>query len=383
MKVLFVNNNISMKGNGVCTSALMTAKYLREAGVEVRFLAGLHKVPDGTTPDYPLKPLYFPVFEALIERNGFRFAHCQKKVIRQAVDWADIIHIMEPFWLQRAVIDYAEKVGKPVVGTFHLYTQNVMVEISNKFWGWPNSLYMKLWKKKYFDHCSHISCPTDKVRKLLESYSFKAKLHTISNGIVVPETPASANTPQTDPYLILSIGRYSWVKGQDTILEAMRHCRHSRQIQLFFAGKGSLLDTLKKKSQALVDEGVLGYMPEFQFIGHHEIAQVSQKAYLYIHAAKLEVEGLGCIEAVREGAVPVIGEGDLVGTTEFAIDERSIFPCGDPKALGEKIDWWIEHPQERAEMSARYAAFARTFDVHDSIRKLIQMYNEALADNAA
>lgn len=383
MKVLFVNNNIVMKGNGLCTSALMTAKYLREAGVDVRFIAGKPEGEDGPNPDFPLDNVHVPIFQYLIVKNGFRFAHRQKAVVKKAVDWADVIHIEEPFWLQKCVIDYAEKMGKPIVGTFHLYTQNVLMEISSHLYGgWPNDIYMKIWKKKYYDHCSHISCPTEKVRNLLERYDFKAKLHVISNGVSFPEGPAEVFPPQTDPFLILSVGRFSWVKGQATILEAMRYSRHSREIQLYFAGKGNLLEYLQKQSEILVREGVLKHAPIFKFIGHHEVAKVSRKAYLYVHAAKLEVEGLGCIEAVREGAVPVIGDGELVGTTDFAIDERSIFTGGDPKSLAEKIDYWIENPEIRNEMSRKYAEFAREFDIHESVRKLISMYNEAIADNA-
>lgn len=384
MKVLFVNNNIVMKGNGLCTSALMTAKYLREAGVEVKFLAGKSEGEEAPQePEFPLENIHVPVFQYIIERNGFRFAHRQKAVIKKAVDWADVIHIEEPFWLQKAVIDYAEEIGKPVVGTFHLYTQNILVEISNLLWGWPNDTYMKLWKRKYYDHCSHISCPTEKVKKLLESYDFKAKLHVISNGISFPDGPVQVFEPQTKPYLIMSVGRYSWVKGQATILEAMRYSKHSKEIQLYFAGKGNLADYLKKQAQQLVKEGVLKYAPKFKFVGHHQIAEVSRKAYLYVHAAKLEVEGLGCIEAVREGAVPVIGDGELVGTTDFALDARSIFKVNDPKDLAAKIDYWIDNPQIRNEMSLKYAEFARNFDIHESIRKLISMYNEAIADNAS
>jgi len=384
MKVLFVNNNIALKGNGLCTSALMTAKYLREAGVDVKFLAGKPLTDDATQyPDFPLEPIKVPIFQYLIVRNGFCFAHRQNNVIKEAVDWADVIHIEEPFWLQKRVMDYAEKTGKPIVGTFHLYTQNILVEISNLLWGWPNSTYMKLWREKYYNHCSHISCPTEKVKKLLEKFEFKSKLHVISNGISIPEGPVQVYEPKTKPYLILSTGRYSWVKGQATILEAMRYSKHSREIQLYFAGKGSLADYLKKQSDLLMKDGVLKYAPKFNFIGHHQLVEVSRKAYLYVHAAKLEVEGLGCIEAVREGAVPVIGDGELVGTTDFALDDRSIFKFDDPKDLAAKIDYWIENPEIRNEMSQKYAEFARTFDIHESIRKMISMYNEAIADNAA
>ena len=45
-------------------------------------------------------------------------------------------------------------------------------------------------------------------------------------------------------------------------------------------------------------------------------------------------------------------------TSQFALDERSLFPGGDSDALAERIDWWIEHPEERREMELRYAEHA-------------------------
>lgn len=125
-------------------------------------------------------------------------------------------------------------------------------------------------------------------------------------------------------------------------------------------------------------EGILLHKPVFAFLSHEELAELAHKAYLYVHCAKLEVEGLGCLEAIREGCVPVIGKGELIGTTDFAMNDKSIYPYGDAKALAEKIDWWIEHPEERVAAGQKYADYARKFDIQNSISSLIDMYGEAI-----
>lgn len=60
---------------------------------------------------------------------------------------------------------------------------------------------------------------------------------------------------------------------------------------------------------------------------------------------------------------------------------RNSDPEGDSKALAARIDWWIEHPEERNRYSQAYADAARRFDVDESMRQLIGMYGTALADS--
>ena len=53
--------------------------------------------------------------------------------------------------------------------------------------------------------------------------------------------------------------------------------------------------------------------------------------------------------------MPVIADSPRSATPQFALDERSLFPAGDTDALAQRIDWWIEHPEERQAMERRYA----------------------------
>ena len=198
-------------------------------------------------------------------------------------------------------------------------------------------------------------------------------------GTTIPEEPVRAKMPSTNPYMILTTGRLCEVKKQMTLIEAMRYSRHSREIQLYFAGNGVNHDKIMKAGAKLVSEGILRHSPIIAFRTAAELEALNRKAYLYVHCSKMEVEGLGCLEAIKEGAVPIISQGELVGTSDFALDDRSIFPAGDAKALADRIDWWIEHPQEREIMGQKYADFSRKFDIGKSITSLIEMYNKALA----
>lgn len=380
MKVLIVCNNAYSKGNGLHTVMQSLIHKLKNAGVDARLMSVRNDDTEGPQPDYPLEHFKVPLFEKFIESNSYGFARIDGKTIGKAVEWADVIHLQEGFPLEARVAKAAKLAGKPVVGTFHLYSQNILANIRiNRKENFLNDIIMFLWRKSTYDYCKEIHCPTETVRKHLEDHGFKAKLRVISNGIELPQEHVEATCPQNEPIMLLCIGRYAYEKSQITLIEAMRHSKYSDRIQLHFAGKGPLLEKYRNAVDSLLDEGIIRHRAVFGFYDSKELCELAKNAYLNIHCAIVEVEGLSCLEAIREGAVPVIAEGHLAATSQFALDERSIFPETDSKALAGKIDWWIEHPEERRSMSRAYSDSARKYDIDKSIAEIINMYVSAMA----
>ena len=378
MKVLIVSNNAYYKGNGLCTAIHSLYDNLKESGVEVRIMACANPDPEGPQPEYPLKHFKFPVFEWLIYSNGFRFATIDRKLMHEAIEWADVLHLEEAFPLEAVAVRMARKMGKPCIGSYHLFAENILANLGVK----RDRIFCKLinlyWKKSVFDHCAIVHCPTIKVRDCLLRYGYRAELRVISNGIDMQSPCQEEVEVQKTPYVVLCIGRYSNEKSQSTLLEAMRYSRHCHEIQLHFAGKGPKEKTYRREAKALVRDGVLSHEPIFGFYDKAELAKLCRSAYLYIHCARVEVEGLSCVEALREGAVPVIAEGSVTATSQFALDNRSTFAGGNPWALAKRIDWWIEHPEEREEAGKQYAASVSKYDVRQSTAAIIQMYEDAI-----
>ena len=378
MRVLFVCNNAYTPGNGLSASARNTVRQLREHGIDARLMAVRNPDPDGQQPDFPLEHFMFPFFEPIIRANGFCFAKIGRKVIAEAIDWAEVVHFEEAFPLQDAVRKMALARGKACTASFHLFPQNITanLNICNKFVNW---LIMAWWKKIVFNHCSDIHCPTAEVARYLQENGLSARLHIISNGLSLPEEPVQAQEVLPgDPIDILCIGRLSREKSQETLLKAMRYSRYASRIRLHFAGNGVRGKKYRRLGGRLLKEGVLHYEPVFGFYSADELRELERKCYLYIHCAWVEVEGLSCLEATREGLVPIIGEGRLVGTSCFALCPESLYPARDSRALAERLDWWIEHPEERNRMSQEYADAARNYDIEHSIDALTKMFEQAL-----
>ena len=220
-----------MTGNGMASSARYTVKYLQEAGHDVRVLAGPNPDPKGPQPEFLLKEYIFPLAQPIVEALGYHYAASDKKVITQAVEWAEVVHLEEPFVLEYKTIKIAEALGKPLTATYHIHPENISCHGGPLFhWKGINRLLLRLAGKYIYNHCSAVQCPTQNVMDRLRHYHIDTRLEVISNGVVPDECirphemPPDYLDPQR-PLKVIYIGRLSGEKDQMTLLESMRY-RH-------------------------------------------------------------------------------------------------------------------------------------------------------------
>ena len=378
MKVLIVSNNAYMKGNGVCTAIVALRSRLINQGIDVRILACENPDKQGPQPEYPQGHFVFPIFEPIIRKSGFRYSKIDKRSIREAITWADVVHLMEGFPIEAAAAKIAKELGKPCVGTFHTFTQNITANLGFTRSTFINKLVDKWWSSSVYNHCKCVQCPTQTVKEYLEANGYTSELRVITNGIDIEATPRVEGVPSTNPYRILCVGRLANEKDQITLIKAMRHSKYAKNIELIFAGNGPKADAIKRAAHKLFKDGIVKYKPTFGFYTHEHLREIAASSGLYIHCAKIEVEGLSCLEMIHQGLVPVIAKGGLSATSQFALDEHSVFPVSDYKALAERIDWWIEHPVYHQKMSQVYAESTQRYSAEESTRNIIEMYESAL-----
>lgn len=377
MKILFVLNNFYCSGNGLAASARRTVAALREAGQEVRVLSGPNHTLGGPQPEYLLKDFIFPIFQPIINAQGYHFASTDMQVVEEAVRWADVVHMEEPFVLEIRTAKMAKKLGKPVTGTYHLHPENIFFSLGMGNWRFPNQLMLKIWRELCFNKWQYVQCPTQNVRDRLIANGYTSDLRVISNGLVPDDC---VRVPRENrPFEIICIGRLSGEKDPYTLLEAMKHSSHAKNIQLTFAGQGPHEKRIRRKAHKLFSDGILGYEPVFGFFDRDGLRQLAATADLAIHCATIEVEGLSIMEAMQQGAVPVIAQGPTTGTHQFALDERSWFNQKNPYELARKIDWWLDHPAELDAMRSAYVNQMKNYSIERSVRELIKMFQDASA----
>lgn len=410
LKLLFVINNLYTRGNGLSASARRTVTLLRERGHDVRVLSSgtteQAQACNFTAPEFPLPARHFPLADAIISAQGYAFAKPKRKVIKQAVAWADVVHLEEPFGLQARTAHVAKHAGKPVLATYHIHPENITATIHLDGL-WPlNALLLASWRRRIYALAQVVQCPSDSVHQRLQRWGLGDKLVTISNGVgLAPSKPAAGTkteccapdgrqvetkqTPgETQPegeqiYRLLVVGRFSREKDQATILKAMRHSRYAPQIQLVFAGRGPTEKSLRRAASRLVRDGVLKHAPSFNFFDAAGLDAQAEQADLYIHAAFIEVEGLSCLEVLRHGVVPVIAHSPLTATSQFALDAHSRFKARDPKALARAIDYWLSDNDRRQTEAQKYLNIGAHYDINDCVSRLELVYRKLASGKAS
>lgn len=374
MKILFVIDAYFVNNNGTSISAQRFADELRQRGHEVRVLTACDEPRENI---YSMPELKIPFFQGIIRKHGFQYAQWRKKIIHEAVDWADIIHCYFPFVLEAKAKKMADKLGKPATAAFHVQPQNITSSLGTGKSKWVNEMVFKLFRNTTYNHYGHVHTPSQFMADEIASRGYTAKLHPISNGIQSDfKWTKCPKSPEFEgKYLIMMVGRLSGEKRQDLLINAMKYSKYGDKIQLIFAGRGPKDKQYYKLGQTIKNPPIFTYLPKEKLIN------LLGQCDLYVHASDMESEAISCIEAFATGLVPVISNSKLSATKQFALDERSLFEAGDPKDLARAIDYWLDNPEEKQRMEKIYSESAQKYDIKKSIAQFEEMLLEAIKDH--
>lgn len=371
MKVLFVIDTYETNNNGTSISAQRYAEELRRRGHEVKILCADEKPAEDK---FLLPEKHHYPFDGLVHKHGFRFAKVDEKIIRQAVEWSDIVHCFMPFYITIAAKRIADELGKPATAAFHIQPENITSSISMGKSRWLNEMFYRNFRKVVYQHFTHIHVPSQFMAQEIQQRGYNAKIHVISNGIQ-PDfhyVKVEKSSEYTGKILITMVGRLSQEKRQDVIINAVKYSKYADQIQLVFAGRGPEYERYVELGKSL------HYQPQFVYLKKAELINLLAQTDLYVHASDMESEAISCIEAFATSLVPIIANSEVSATPQFALDGRSLFLPGNPKDLARAIDYWIEHPEEKAQMEEEYAEFAKNYSLENSVAEFEKMLQEAI-----
>ena len=385
LKILFVTNDLYTRGNGLAASARRTIMLLRERGHDVRVLSAPPRHGDDCgvgVPDYPLPHLRIPLVAPLIASQGYAFARSDRRQVDRALAWADLVHLEEPFMLQAVVARRACARGVPALATYHIHPENLTASVYLDRCALLNRVILEVWKRFIFNRCGALQCPSGSVWRRVSSLGLSSRLFVLSNGVSLDDVSVDGGGRGhgSSTVRLLSVGRFSREKDQAIILRALRYSSHARSIELTLAGRGPTERRLRKLSDRLVRDGVIEHPVRFAFMGPEEMAQASRGADLYVYAARIEVEGLGVLEVLRHGVVPVLARGPLTAASQFALSAESVFEAGDPRSLARAIDEWIDRGRgDRRIEAARYRRVGAQYDIRSCVGELERVYRWLVA----
>ena len=123
MNITIVCDVLGEENNGTTLAAMNLIRALRGKGHTVTILC-----PDAQkqgAPGYAVVPTRnLGIFNGYVKSNGVQLAKPDDAVIRQAIQGADIVHVMLPFVLGRRAAQLAKAQGVPVSAGFHAMAEN-------------------------------------------------------------------------------------------------------------------------------------------------------------------------------------------------------------------------------------------------------------------
>lgn len=373
MKILLVIDDYISSNNGTTISCRRFAGELRRQGHEVKVL--------GTSlPNEPnmfrLEEYHLPIVDGLVRANDFHFSKIDLAVIRQAVAWADVVHCMMPFMLTYRTKQVCDELHKPATAAFHIQPENLLSAVRMGKFKPTVDLFYWAWRVGIYDKFRYVHCPSPFMRQEMLDHGYRSDIRAISNGISNAFCQQEKHkTPKTQGKIVITmVGRLAREKRQDVILRAVRKSKYADRIQVVFAGKGPLEHWYKRLGKRLPNP------PMFVYLNQHDLIELLAQTDLYVHASDMESEAISCIEAFATGLVPVISDSDKSATRQFALDERSLFKAGSPADLAAKIDYWLDHPAEKRRMERAYALQGLDYTLEASVRKCVEMFEEAIAN---
>ncbi|MBR5742242.1 MAG: glycosyltransferase [Clostridia bacterium] len=371
MVICVVCDVLGEENNGTTIAAMNLIRSLRQKGHTVRVVC-----PDEDKKDLPdyyvVSTLELGPFENYVKKNGVVVARPDRDVLQKAFDGVDHVHLMTPLPLSIAALHMLRGSGVSITAGFHCQAENITSHLHLKDNVLLNKRLYKLFYRHFYRYVDGVHYPTEFIRQVFERYGGKTNAYVISNGVSSDFRPMEVERPAAfeGKRVILFTGRYSREKSHRVLIDAAKKSRYADSIQLVFAGEGPLKEELQKRSRGLKNP------PVFRFFSREEMVRTINSADLYVHPAEIEIEAISCLEAISCGLVPVISDSPRSATRFFALDGKNLFTSNNSRSLAEKIDYWFDHPEEKAARSKEYVGYTRQFDYDISMDRMEKMILE-------
>jgi len=377
MNITVVCDVLGNETNGTTIAGMNLIRYLQKSNHSVKILCA-DASKKGQEGYYVVPNLSLGIFDEIVKKNNVTLAKPDADIIAQSLKGADHVHIMLPFALGISALKQAKKMGLSVTAGFHAQAENLSSHLRLQNIHIVNHAIYKFFYKHFYKYVDGIHYPTKFIKDTFEKDIKKqTNGYVISNGVNNHICKKHVEKPNElkDKIVILSTGRYSVEKNQQTLIKAINHSKYKDKIQLILAGQGPLENKFKRLCKNLINPAIM------KVYNREEMADVLNMCDIYAHPAIVELEGIACIEAICVGKLVIVSDSKKSATKNFAVDDKCVFKHGKAKDLARVIDYFIDHPEERQLCEEKYLQSAHLYNQEECMQKMEQMIEEVHANN--
>lgn len=172
------------------------------------------------------------------------------------------------------------------------------------------------------------------------------------------------------------VGRLSMEKGVGTLLEALR--RVASPLSTLVVGDGPLAPMVAEAART---------DPRVRWLGARSPAEVARllgdAAFSVVPSEAPETFGLVVAESLAKGTPVLVSQAGALPELIGWVGAGRVFTTGDPESLAREIEWFAQHPEERAAMREharrRYETAYGGAVNHD---RLVDIYRRAVEAHA-
>ncbi len=385
MTVLFLSDSYTPYISGVVRSVAMTAATLRALGHRVVLAAPAYPGMRASGPDengaYVLRMASIPAPGA----RGFRIpvARARGLLARlQALGPVDVVHAHSPFVAGRLALAVAREMGLPVVFTHHtLYHEYV------HYARLPRRLAAAWVLRQVASFCrrvQHVVAPSTAVQELVRrTYGVGTPVSVVPTGIPVErfqgvsrEAARSALGLPPQAPIVLYVGRLGREKNVGVLAEALGRTLHRVPVAHAVVVGGGPAEGELRRSPHLASAG-----QRLHLAGAVQPARVPlyyAAADLFLTASTTETQGLVAAEAMAAG-LPVVAPAAAGLQEAVQHGVTGLLTSPEPGALTEQAVRLLTDPELRQRMAVAARARAAAYDVRETTRRLVEVYEATLA----
>jgi len=372
MIITFICDVLGQENNGTTIATMNVIRSMEEKGHTVRVVC-----PDEDKrglPNYFIVPrINFGPFDNYVKKNGVVLAKADLDILYEAIKGADVVHCNLCGSLSAKSVELAHAMGIPVTASFHAQAENFtnhvgLMRFEPANWGMYEIIY-----KRLFSKVDAIHYPSQFIRDVFEkAVHFASNGYVISNGVRGDFVHIEMAKPEElkDKIVILYTARYSKEKAPKRLIDAVHYSRHRDDIQLILAGEGPLKNKIIEWTKNWKNKPILG------FHSHEEMIKILNYSDIYCHPSVVDLEAISALEAISCGLTPVLSNSKKAAIRYFALTPNNLFRWSSSKDLAAKIDYWIEHPEEKKQNSEQYLGFAKQFDFTLAMNEMERMFKE-------